>query len=125
MHVRKGPRGERRLLELYRALDGGGRETLLAFAEFLAQRATAAGPAPEGPSGPEPEPEPLPRPEGETVIAAIKRLSRTYPMLDRGRMLGETSALVAQHVMQGRPAAEVIDELEALFRAHYERMRGG
>ena len=125
MHVRKGPRGERRLLELYRALDRGGRETLLAFAEFLAQRAAGASPEPDEPPGPEPEPEPIPRPEGETVVAAIKRLSRTYPMLDKGRMLGETSALVAQHVMQGRPAAEVIDELEALFRAHYERMRGG
>ena len=121
MHVR-GPRSERRLLELYRALDGSARETLLAFAEFLAERAGAAAPAP---AGPPPAPEPVPRPEGETVIAAIKRLSRTYPMLDRSRMLGETSALVAQHVMQGRPAAEVIDELEALFRAHYERMRDG
>lgn len=114
------PEGERRLLRLYRGLGAAERETLLAFAEFLARRAAAARP-PE----PVPEPEPIPRPAQETVIAALKRLSQTYHMLDKARMLNETSVLVAQHVMQGRPAAEVIDELEALFRAHYERLREG
>jgi hypothetical protein len=30
-----------------------------------------------------------------------------------------------QHVMQGRNAVEVIDELEVLFRRHYEELARG
>ena len=44
-------------------------------------------------------------------------------MLDRSRMLNETSSLMTQHVIHGRAAGEVIDELEQLFRRHYERFR--
>lgn len=111
---------ERRLLELLPRLGPQQRATLVDFAEFLASRAEAAAPAePE----PLPEPRPEPRPESESVIAAIKRLSRTYPMLDKSEMLNETSSLMTQHVMQGREAGEVIDELEAVFAQAYERLR--
>jgi hypothetical protein len=65
------------------------------------------------------------RPAEESVVAAIKRLRRTYPMLDGGSLLNETSALMAAHVLQGRPAAEVIDALEALFSARFDAYRGG
>jgi hypothetical protein len=54
------------------------------------------------------------------VVAAIKRLSQTYFMLDKTRMLGHTSGLMTQHIMAGREAREVIDELEAIFRREYE-----
>jgi hypothetical protein len=37
-------------------------------------------------------------------------------------MLNETSVLMTQHVISGRDAAEVIDELEVLFRRHYEKL---
>ncbi len=104
-------------MDIYRRLPAPARRSLEDYAEFLAQR----HPAPEVSA----EPLPLERPEEETVVAAIQRLSRTYPMLDKGRMLQETSALMAAHVMQGRPAAEVIDELEAVFRRHYEALRSG
>jgi hypothetical protein len=40
-------------------------------------------------------------------------------MLDRHLMLDETSTLMAGHVLRGRPARDVIDELEALFARHY------
>lgn len=43
-------------------------------------------------------------------------------MLDRSKLLNETSALMAQHVMQGRSAVEVIDELEVVFQTHYEKV---
>ena len=110
---------EKRLRAIWRGLDEANRETLFAFAEFLSARAGESGP-------PIPtEPVPLPRPEQESVIGAIKRLSATYPMLDRGKMLHETSALMAQHVMQGREAGEVIDELEIIFSRHYEKQREG
>jgi hypothetical protein len=109
---------ERRLTRLYRALGEVDRHALIAFAEFLA-RGERPAPAPEPPR----EPNPLPRPQGETVIAAIRRLSLTYAMLDRGPMLHETSALMSAHVLQGRDAVEVIDALEALFERQYQDYR--
>lgn len=93
--------------------------TLLQFSEFLLARVPDA----EAADAPLPEPKPIPRPAEESVIKAMRRLSETYFMLDRGPLLNETSALMAQHVMQGRKAAEVIDDLEAVFSAQYERVR--
>ncbi len=104
---------EKRLLTLFGALPDDARATLLEFAEFLHSRSGGREVA---------APTPIERPKEETVIAAIKRLSATYHMVDRDKMLHETSALVSAHLMQGRPAAEVIDELEQVFRRHYERL---
>jgi hypothetical protein len=103
----------------FRALGAAERDTLLAFAAFLVQR-SAAMQEPHGGPG---EPTPVPRPSSESVVAAIKRLSLTFAMLDRGPMLNETSALMSAHVLQGRPANEVIDDLEALFARHYRDYR--
>jgi hypothetical protein len=114
-----GSPAERRLLRAFRALDGGDRDTLLAFAEFLHGRAAGGDADADTSAVQAPEPVPEPRPQQETVIAAIKRLRRVYPMLDGGKMLHETSALMAAHVLHGRAAAEVIDELEALFEARW------
>jgi len=91
--------------------------TLLRFAEFLAAQIPAAEPEPF------PDPKPIPRPAPESVVKAMRRLSESYFMLDRSKLLNEASTLMAQHVMQGRAAPEVIDELEALFAAHYQRQR--
>lgn len=68
------------------------------------------------------EPEDIPRPEQETVIQAIKRLSATYPMLDRRILFDEASMFMMQHTMEGRDAVEIIDELELVFRRHYESL---
>jgi hypothetical protein len=114
-----GSASSRRLVRLFRALDPAQRETLLDFAEFLAARA----PAQAGREAPAAEPEPLPRPQEETVVAAIKRLSRSYYMLDRAALLNETSSLMAAHVLSGREAQAVIDDIEALFARHYARYR--
>ncbi|OOC49017.1 MULTISPECIES: hypothetical protein [Thioalkalivibrio] len=103
------------IAEIAARLSTEDQASLLKFARFLEQESPA--PAPE----PVPEPEPIPRPESESVIKAMRRLSATYPMLDRSKLLNETSALMGQHVMQGRPAVEVIDELEVVFRTHYEK----
>jgi hypothetical protein len=94
------------LLGIYRGLDAQGRRRLLACAEALAKPASAA------------QPQPQPRPAQESVVLAIRRLVRRYPMLDRRRLMGPASALLAQNVLQGRAAAEVIDELELLFERH-------
>ena len=57
------------------------------------------------------------------MVAAIRRLSASYYMLDRRFLLHEASGLMAAHVMQGRSAESVIDELETLFAETYKRFR--
>ncbi len=105
---------ERRLLRLFRAMSPERRVGLLDYADFLLAREQ-----PEAASTPS-RPLDIPRPERESVVKAIKRLRATYPMLDRAKLLHETSALMTQHLVHGRPAAEIIDELEQLFRQHYQ-----
>ena len=117
---KKRPRNaeQARLLDLIETLSPEQQRHLLSYAEYMA--ANSAGL--ERVTEPEPPLEPLaiPRPADETVVAAIRRLAATYPMLDRDPLLHETSALMGAHIMQGRPAPQVIDELEILFRRHYE-----
>ncbi len=108
---------EKKLLAVFCELSPEQQETLMAFAEFLVARTgrgIAAAPA---------QPLPIERPAEETVVMAIKRLVRTYPMLDRRRLLAETSRFIAEHALEGRAAGEVIDELEAVFAKHYKTMR--
>lgn len=106
-----------RLAQLFQTLPPAERATLLAFADFLAQR--SAPPDSDAETLPRP-PQPLVRPEIESVVGAIKRLSQTYDMLDRSLLLHETSALMSAHVLRGQTAVSVIDELEALFSLHYQ-----
>ncbi len=113
--------GRERLLACFDALDEARRQTLLEFAEFLRSRESK----PAAPAAQElPPPSVEPAPPGESVVAAIRRLSRGYPMLDKAAILNDASALMAQHVMQGRPREEVIGELEALFRDAWRRRVG-
>jgi hypothetical protein len=109
---------QRRLLDLHARLDTQARETLLAFAEFLATRSDENDRVDE--STPL-QPKVLERPERESVVKAIKRLSATYYMLERERLLDQTSSLMMAHVLQGRDAVSVIDELEVIFSEHYQR----
>ena len=113
---------EHHLVQLYRQLGAVDRASLLAFAEFLGSR-NAERPVPAGsPPTVIPAPEAIERPPGESVVAGLKRLARTYPMLDKSEMLSATSDLVATHIMRGSDPAVVIDELEDIFRAHYEQL---
>lgn len=115
---------QQRLMRLYRQLSETDRDALMAFAEFLVQRAAAATDH-ESDAKAAVEPLDIPRPGKETVVAAMRRLSATYPMLNKDKLLHEASELMTAHVMQGRPAVEVIDELELVFRRHFERTRSG
>ncbi len=109
---------EKKLRKLYRDLAEAERDMLLAFAEFLAGRS-------EGVAAPVPEPALIAPKENESVVAALKRLSASYPMLDKGKMLNETSVLMSQHVLQGRDKDEVIAELEVVFKRQYEILKNG
>ena len=117
---------EEKLISLYHGLDKTNQEALLAFAEFLGQRGvmipkSLLSQAPPEPVVKEPpEKHDIPRPEEERVVAAIKRLSKTYPTLDKRKMLNETSGLVTAHIVQGRDMKEVIDELEDIFLREFE-----
>jgi hypothetical protein len=120
---------EQQLSRIFRQLDAADRATLLAFGEFLAQRADAAVAPPPAPAGAKsaaiPAPEPIGRPDSETVVGALKRLSRTYPMLDKSLMLSATSDLMARHILQGTDASGAIDALEEIFREHYRQLSQG
>lgn len=106
---------EKQLLEAFRKLPKEAQLNLLDYADFLCIRYPAAEPVQER--------QDIPRPAQETVIAAVKRLSQTYPMLNKDKLLHETSGLVSEHLLQGREAAAVIDDLENMFRRHYAELK--
>jgi hypothetical protein len=109
-------KGEKQLLDFFEQLAPEQQDRLIAFAEFLGGSAADVAGTASGPVG-------IPRPGGETVQMAIRRLVRTYPMLDRKRLMAEASQFMAQHALNGRPAVEVIDELEKVFARHYEKSK--
>ncbi|WP_457667992.1 hypothetical protein [Thiolapillus sp.] len=114
------PREQRRLLRLYSRLDDQRRASLEAFAEFLLQQQEQTGPALEAESAVPRKPEDIPRPQEESVVAAMRRLTKTFPMIDRDALLDRATSLMTAHMLQGQPADQVIDELEVLFQEHYE-----
>lgn len=99
----------RALVETFEALSESDRATLAAFADFLAARSERPPLAPVVTL----------RPAAESVVHAVKRLRRTYPMLDRRAMLQPVGALVSAHMLEGRGASETIDALEALFATRF------
>ena len=122
----KQPRQEK-LLKLFNRLNSEKQKQLLDFAEFLNQKQTdvdeSADKSSVNSTGPLDEPVLIPRPEEETVVAAIKRLSKTYAMLNKDDMLHKTSDLMSEHILKGRSAPEVIDDLELMFTEYYQAHR--
>ena len=114
-------RQEKQLIDYFSSLKSSDKDNLLAFAEFLSQRATATN-VDNGlidrtvPS----QPVAIQRPATESVIKAIKRLTTTYPMVEKELLLHSISDLMTAHMMQCKKAEIVIDELEALFLKAYE-----
>jgi len=104
---------EQGLLTAFRALDAQGRKSLLDFAAFLAARIP-----------PRPDASPLaPGPRDESVVQAIKRLTRAYPMLNKHELASRVEALLASHMMDGRPAAEVIAALETSYAEQHAKRK--
>ena len=140
---------EQRLLEILRSLPEAEAGSLLDYAEFLLTRApqnqllqalsSAAAISGQNTSAASVsvstitteveveiniEPVDIPRPEKESIIGAVKRLSETYHMLSKDKMLHETADLVGQSLMGTRDTAEVIDDLEVVFQRNYEKQFG-
>lgn len=100
------------LLAAFEHLDVRQQDMLMEFAATLAARVDVPAPAAMRPER---------RPAEESVVAAIKRLTRVYPAAERRRLMGPVSLLMAQHALQDRAAADVIDELEAVFERHHAK----
>lgn len=102
----------KKLVTLSQAMSPKGQAALLDYAEFLAKRHTAESVVATTPQLVE-------RPESESVIGAIKRLSAIYPMLDKEALFKETSSFMMQHMLHGKDAVEVIDQMEIYFEKQY------
>lgn len=113
---------EQQLVELFRRLGAADQATLLSFAEFMGSKNSAAAPRTEAPVE-IPVPEKIERPDEESVVGSLKRLAKTYPMLDKNKLLNATSSLVTAHIMQGRDVTDVIDELEGIFASQYDELK--
>lgn len=106
---------DKKLRFLAGQLDATRRQHLLSYAEFLLYQQHL-----EGQAATIQTPEDIPRPANESVVSAMKRLAKTYSMLNNDNLLHEAAGLMSEHVMQGRDAATVIDDLEILFQRHYD-----
>lgn len=107
-----------RLLTAWHTLDQEGQRTVRLFAEFLSQQAECQTNEPI-----QQEPLPIPKPERESAVFALKRLKKTYPMIEADfSLLEEASQLILKRVM-GATDTEVIGEMEALFTKKYQIWR--
>lgn len=121
-------RKEKQLLHYYSSLNVSDKETLLTFAEFLSSRVTNENLDNDNINNKKKGnnevvqiiPLKIERPKTESVIHAIKRLTDTYPMIEKEKLLHSISDLMTAHMMQGKTAEIVIDELESLFFNEYE-----
>lgn len=110
-----------KLLGIWRKLGGEDRHALLSFARFLLSQGAGEG-------GGEPleavEPVLLPRPPGpESAVQALKRLKRSYPMLEADQHFLVAAAGILQERVMGAPDGEVVARLEAFFAERYAAWR--
>ena len=119
----QGNKQERKLLKVFKSLDNVNKESLLAFAEFLQSRTIDESVTAEdnikNKANITNEPLDIERPEEESVIKAIKRLTNTYPMVNKENILNPISGVMTSHIMQGKSPKDAIDELETLFLNEY------
>ncbi|NGZ29263.1 MAG: hypothetical protein G8345_20550 [Magnetococcales bacterium] len=103
-----------RVLEIWRKLASSERLALIRYGEFLLHQQEAKTPTPVE------EPVILPAPPGETAIQAMKRLKKSYAMMETDAgMLDEASQLMTRRIM-GAGDAEVIPLIEELFQRRYQ-----
>ncbi len=128
-----GTKSERKLCKLYSSLNDNDRLTLMKFAEFLlVESVVSQDEKSEGEglsnnsslavSTPFPEPKIIPAPENENVIKAIKRIAKMYYMVDKSKMFDTTSTLMTEHLIHGRPAREIVADVEKSFKQEYDKL---
>ena len=108
-------RDKKNLIEIFETLDAERQASVFDFAEFLQSKGGLVvkemGTLVE-----------ISRPDKETVVGAIKRLKETYPMIDSMKVFSSASELMTEHMVKGRDAIEVIDEMEQIFEEFYAKM---
>jgi len=114
---------ERKLIKLFKSLDTSNQEAFMAFGEFLQSRADSVVINNNDEDTIVNEPVDIPRPEDESVIKAIKRLSATYPMVDKENILHPISDLMTSHMISGKAAPDVIDDLQEVFFKEYKSLK--
>ena len=108
-------RDAKALLKLFESLDQDRQDSLFDYAEFLQSKSS---PVKKEVS----YPEDIPRPDSESVVGAIKRMKQTYPMIDSMEVFAVASNLMTDHMVKGRDAEEVINEIENLFEETYKKL---
>jgi hypothetical protein len=105
-----------RLLATWQKLTKEDQRAVRLFAEFLLQQNGTDTTAPEIPL----EPVPIAKPAEESAVLAMKRLKKSYPMIEADFSLLESASQLLLKRMMGTPDAEVVAELEALFANRYQ-----
>ncbi|MFV2060059.1 MAG: Crp/Fnr family transcriptional regulator [Gammaproteobacteria bacterium] len=111
---------KKKLSQYFSQLSEQDQGSLLSYAEFLVSKENALVSSTPAIS----EPLQIPRPETESVIKGIKRLTATYPMLDKSVLLNEISTHMTQHIIHGKSAESVIDDLESEFLNQFKKWQG-
>ena len=102
---------KRRVQEAIDRLDPKDLEFVLDFMEFLIQKKPVIKPVS------------IKKPKEETPTQCIQRLKKTYPMLSSREMLGPTTQIMAEHMMEGVDKQKAIEKLEILFKKKYESLK--
>lgn len=114
---------QRQLTGLFAELNEQDQKSLIAFAEFLHARDIPSTDQASVEAAEFAIPFKIDPVDKESVVAAMKRLSKSYPMLNKDDLLHQASALMGDHIMRGKAAADVILELEALFSSSYDEAK--
>lgn len=114
-------KAERQLCKLYKSLNDNNREALMSFAAFLNSKDIILGS--DEAAAELQVPLLIAAVENESVIKGIKRLKKSYFMIENEDLLHEVSAFMTQHVMQGATIEEVMPQIEAVFEKFYEEYK--
>ena len=104
-----------RLLSIFESLNEERQNGLLEYAEFLQSKGDLQTKEVASVVA-------IDRPEEETVVGAIKRLKLTFPMIESMSVFSASSSLMTEHMVNGRDAAAVIDDMEKLFDEAYQSL---
>jgi len=107
---------EKQLLKFFASLADEDQAAVVNFAGYLYQKNPRKKDITEVPLD-------IERPDQESVVGAIKRLKKTYPMIESMEVFNKASELLSAHMLQGRDKKSVIDDLEELFKSTYENRR--
>lgn len=107
---------EKEILNLFKSLSEEDKTSIKSYLEFLSQKTIKKAETPATPLN-------IPRPENETVVGAIKRLKKTYPMLESTKLLNHASEILTSHLLKGKKKEDAIVELEEYFQKSFDELK--